>query len=426
MLNIRQISYGRALFFWFAGFALSIGFTLIERNFYMIAPSALVEISTKLIAPLLISIAGYFLLSSVRLLNHKAVAYAMFFTITGTSFLGLTKTLTGDYAVSSNTLLYGLSFYTTSLGYLIFTRATSSATAIVVSNPLLIITGPIAIFVHSVLYRNFSKRWSYYFPFVVLGLFLFHGLALPVTKALILKGNTDLVSSIVFAVIFELFVYANFCGLSLIIFGLSGILGFKIPLNFRQPFSATNVIEYWRSWHTSLSSVMRQMFYLPLRPILGSLGAVFGVFLSSALWHGVQLNFMLWGIMHFIIFVLSLWLLRLRIKYLPGLLLLVAIVFGRLVFAESDTERLLHKLSFDYTGWQAFDALYGLPRTTKLALVLLVFFVGSERFFRKSRNFRNKNYKFYRLTIIQFIMMFVLLVTSSYDNSNYYAIYGQR
>lgn len=70
--------------------------------------------------------------------------YVLFFAISATSVFGLTKTLTGSHASSTNLLLYGLSFYTASLAYIARSRMLTPRAAVLASNPLLIITGPVA------------------------------------------------------------------------------------------------------------------------------------------------------------------------------------------------------------------------------------------------------------------------------------------
>ena len=135
-------------------------------------------------------------------------------------------------------------------------------------------------------------------PYIILGLFLFQTIGTPLSLVLGLIEYTDSISSIVFAIIFELFIYANFCGLSLIVYGMSGIIGYKIPLNFRQPFSSNNIIEFWRGWHLSLSLVLKNLFYSPIRKLFGTSAAVIAVFFASSLWHGVTINFLIWGLLH--------------------------------------------------------------------------------------------------------------------------------
>src|SRR5207244_7937167 len=70
--------------------------------------------------------------------------YLLFFSVSITSALGLTKTLTGSHASSDNILLYGLSFYTASIAYLLHCKQLTAKSIATCSNPLLLITGPIA------------------------------------------------------------------------------------------------------------------------------------------------------------------------------------------------------------------------------------------------------------------------------------------
>ncbi len=197
--------------------------------------------------------------------GQTVTSYLLFFTISVFSALGLTKTLTGSHSGSTNYLLTGISFYTATIAYLIYQQQFHKHTILGVTNPLLLVTGPIALFVKDQNYKKFKNRFNYYFPFIILGLFLHQSIATPLTKTFFLISATDVVSSLTFALLFELFVYANFCGLSLLIYGLMGLMGVKIPLNFRQPFSATNIVDFWKGWHTSLSLVLKTLFYTPLR-----------------------------------------------------------------------------------------------------------------------------------------------------------------
>jgi D-alanyl-lipoteichoic acid acyltransferase DltB (MBOAT superfamily) len=352
--------------------------------------------------------------------------YVLFFVITITSALGLTKTLTGSHAESDNILLYGLSFYTASIAYLLHSNQLSAKSIAACSNPLLLITGPIATCFGSLNHYSFKKRFRYFSPYIVLGLFLHQTIATPLTNAFHLIALTDIVSSCAFAVIFELFVYANFCGLSLMIFGVCGIIGVRIPLNFRQPFSSTNIVEYWRGWHASLSAVLKSLFYTPTKRYLGTFPAIFVVYLASAMWHGVTMNFFLWGLFHASVFILTIVFLR-KAAFLSSFALMIAgVVIGRAVFADSDFHRLVQKLSFEYDGFGVLTNLATLPTATKLALILGIFFIGAELVFQKCNHFNKRNYKFYRIPIMQLILLVITLATI-YDASGVdYAIYGQR
>jgi D-alanyl-lipoteichoic acid acyltransferase DltB (MBOAT superfamily) len=352
--------------------------------------------------------------------------YILFFAITITSALGLTKTLTGSHAQSDTIFLYGFSFYTASIAYLLHSKQLSAKSIATCSNPLLLITGPIATCFGSMHHYSFKKRFKYFFPYILVGLFLHQAIATPLTKAFHLIALTDMISSCAYAVIFELFVYANFCGLSLMIYGVCGIIGVRIPLNFRQPFSSTNIVEYWRGWHTSLSTVLKSLFYTPTKRSLGTFPAIFVVYLASAMWHGVTINFVLWGVFHASVFILTIVFLR-KAAFLPSFVLMIAgVLIGRALFADSDFPRLLEKLSFKYDGFVVLTKLAELPNTSKLALLLGIFFIVAEMVFQKCKYFKKRNYKFYRIPIIQLILLVSTLGTICDDSGLDYAVYGQR
>ena len=141
-------------------------------------------------------------------------------------------------------------------------------------------------------------------------MFFFLVLGTQLSRFMLLIEATSLAQVLLFGVIFELFVYFNFAGASLMVYAISGIVGVSIPPNFKQPFSASNMAEFWRGWHTSLSYVLRELFYRPTRRSFGTFTAIFSVFIASAAWHGITGNFILWGLFHACVFWLSVFLLR--------------------------------------------------------------------------------------------------------------------
>ena len=114
--------------------------------------------------------------------SNQLFKYVLFFSITITSAFGLTKTLTGSHAESGNIILYGFSFYTASIAYLLHSKRLSVKSIAVVSNPLLLITGPIATCFWSIRHYSFRKRFKYFFPYMVVGLFLHQAIATPLIE----------------------------------------------------------------------------------------------------------------------------------------------------------------------------------------------------------------------------------------------------
>ena len=98
-------------------------------------------------------------------------------------------------------------------------------------------------------------------------------------------------------------IYGDFSGYSDIAIGAALILGFTIPKNFNKPFFATSPSEFWRRWHISLSTWVRDYLYLPMvfknRKSLGYVFASLMVtFFLLGLWHGAGWNFMIFGLLH--------------------------------------------------------------------------------------------------------------------------------
>jgi alginate O-acetyltransferase complex protein AlgI len=357
--------------------------------------------------------------------NSKLIIYILFFLITFFSLFGLSKTLTGSHSESASLYLYGLSFYTVTLAYLSKINKLNIVNSFIAANPLLLITGPVATSFKVVRKKPIIDRFNYNFPYIVLGVFLHQIIATPLTQTFFLIKSPDLISTIIYSVIFEIFVYSNFCGLSLIIYGIFGLLGIRIPLNFKQPFSSTNLLEFWRGWHISFSTALKALFYNPIKRKFGSHVAILGVFLSSALWHGVSINFIWWGLFHAVCFSLTVILLRLNIKFIPALVLILAIPFARILSSDDNTIRLSTKLLFNFENFDALYFIYGMGSHVKVAIILGLLFIFSEIFFKKRKFFSSKNYKFYRIPAVQFGLLFLIILLIN-DQGSVYAVYGQR
>ncbi len=374
------------------------------------------------IVPLLV-VSFFALLIKKYQVRH--IEYFLFFSISASTFLGFTETLTGSHAESKNAFLFGLSFYSASMAYLIAKKKFNYKKILAVSNPLLLITGPIVLFFKSTSHKTFKHRYKYYLPFIFIGIFMFQVVARPLTEFFFLINETDLISAVIFAVIFELFVYMNLCGLSLIIYGFFGLFGYKIPLNFNQPFSSRNIIEFWRSWHITLSLVLKTLFYNPLRARFSVLYALMGVFIASAIWHGVTFNFVLWGFFHAFFFWLTIKILKYKYRLLPLLMLPFIVVIGRMIFADSNSSRLIEKLTFTFDGFNVFTLLSNSPPSSLAALFLGFLIVAIEFLFKDHKIMKRRNYKFLR-TPFALLILCSLGVLFISDLGVDYAVYGQR
>jgi alginate O-acetyltransferase complex protein AlgI len=97
-------------------------------------------------------------------------------------------------------------------------------------------------------------------------------------------------------------IYFDFLGYSNMAIGLGCVLGFVFPRNFRLPYTATSIADFWRRWHISLSQWLRDYLYIPLGGSRGSTVETYRnlwlVFLLCGLWHGANWTFVIWGAHH--------------------------------------------------------------------------------------------------------------------------------
>lgn len=103
-------------------------------------------------------------------------------------------------------------------------------------------------------------------------------------------------------VAFGLQIFFDFSGYTDMAIGMAKLLGFHFPLNFRRPYLAGSVTEFWRRWHISLSSWLRDYLYIPLGgnrkgPLRTYLNLMITMLLGG-LWHGASWNFVIWGAWH--------------------------------------------------------------------------------------------------------------------------------
>jgi len=101
---------------------------------------------------------------------------------------------------------------------------------------------------------------------------------------------------------FGLQIFFDFAGYSSIAIGAALLFGYRFPLNFRQPYLAGNVAEFWHRWHISLSTWLREYLYIPLGgnrggPWLTRRNLMLTMLLGG-LWHGASWNFVIWGGLH--------------------------------------------------------------------------------------------------------------------------------
>lgn len=103
------------------------------------------------------------------------------------------------------------------------------------------------------------------------------------------------------AIAYSFQIYFDFAGYSLMAIGIGKMLGFHFPENFRHPYCASSISDFWRRWHITLGKWFTKYIYIPLGGNRkGKLRTVFNIFVVwslTGIWHGASWNFVLWGLL---------------------------------------------------------------------------------------------------------------------------------
>ena len=166
------------------------------------------------------------------------------------------------------------------------------------------------------------------------------------------------------AILYSLQIYFDFSGYSDMAIGLGRIFGFHYAENFNYPYMSTGISEFWRRWHISLGTFFREYVYIPLggnrngklRQILNLLV----VWSLTGLWHGANLNFVLWGLYYFVLIILERFVFHRVLKVLPalakGIITYGFVLIGWVIFYFTDSAQMYTYLA----------ALFGIGRSVPL------------------------------------------------------------
>ena len=202
-------------------------------------------------------------------------------------------------------------------------------------------------------------------------------------------------------VAYSLQLYFDFYGYSLMAIGLGRMMGFDFPQNFNNPYMAVSMTDFWRRWHMTLGGWFREYVYSPLGGNRGGFAKtvrnMFVVWLLTGLWHGASWNFVLWGLLLFVLlFVEKAGLGKVleRHKALGHIYMILWIPLSWLVFVITDLSQLgiyLQKLFpfFGSTGTVLFQGDYlKYGKTYGIYLVLGILFATGvqEKLLKKNKN----------------------------------------
>lgn len=176
---------------------------------------------------------------------------------------------------------------------------------------------------------------------------------------------------------YSFMIYFDFSGYANMAIGLALMFGILLPINFDSPYKATNLIEFWRKWHITLSDFLKNYIYIPFggsrfgkkRQVV----ALMSTMVIGGIWHGAGWNFLLWGAMHGVgLVVVHLWvsfsssrpnLIWERVRFFSGVIFtfLYVTLLWVLFFSNNIEEafRVYQTLfSFDKFGLKGFDVFW--------------------------------------------------------------------
>ncbi len=226
-------------------------------------------------------------------------------------------------------------------------------------------------------------------------------------------------------VLYSLQLYFDFSGYSDMAIGLGRIFGFTFPENFRHPYAATSVANFYQRWHMTLGRFLRDYVYIPLGGNKKyQIRNILVVWFLTGLWHGASWNFVLWGLFLGTFMVIE----KILKKYfdlLPRFALyayaLVVVNYSRSFFYFDDFDKLyvfLGKLFYSPNpigaGWISDLASYSF-----LYVVVILFCIPWDEIFPKTTKTNQLATKYYSSFSLVFNLLFLLVATALIVDDTY-------
>lgn len=227
------------------------------------------------------------------------------------------------------------------------------------------------------------------------------------------NGFTVLIATALFSVQ----IYCDFSGYTDIAIGCAKIMGINLMQNFRDPYSAENIRDFWRRWHISLTSWFTDYVYIPLggsrRSKARHYANIFIVFMLSGIWHGAAWTYVIWGVIHGVYQIIGhitaglrsrLWnKLKISQASAPAVLFKRAVTFLLVLLAwvafranSSSDMTVLYKTLF--SGWAGLDisaslSVIGLDWVRIISIILMIYIVKQLDLQIALKNTPNGEYK---------------------------------
>lgn len=184
---------------------------------------------------------------------------------------------------------------------------------------------------------------------------------------------------------YAMVIYCDFSGYSDMAIGIARWMGLKININFSAPYQSGSITEFWRRWHISLSSWLRDYLYIPLggnrKGLIRTYAHLIITMLIGGFWHGANWTFIIWGALHGVLLAIDKWRLDLfpmpkvvsRWRRFAGVFLTFHfVVFCWIFFGPDSLEKsqtILHQIAFNF-DWKSFPLFVEHYKNVILVLLL--------------------------------------------------------
>jgi alginate O-acetyltransferase complex protein AlgI len=220
-------------------------------------------------------------------------------------------------------------------------------------------------------------------------------------------------------------IYCDFFGYSTIAVGCALSIGFKLMDNFKYPFFAKNISEFWQKWHISLTTWFRDYIYFPLGGSLKGkvfwIRNIFIIFILSGIWHGTNWNYVLFGIAHAFFYICEKYWsdyfpIKIKNQFIDVLRTLKTFLLVTLFFSIFRAQNLDQLISL-YEGLLNNFQLHNYLEFDKLFILFIAIFILFEFLLKKSRfDIWCENINVYFRWGIYSVLLFLILVFSSVEN----------
>lgn len=285
-------------------------------------------------------------------------------------------------------------------------------------------------FSNSRFFKGFELMLFGYFQKVVIA----DSIAPVVDRLLASPGNETSISLLFGVFLFSFQIYCDFSGYSLIAIGCGRIMGYDFGVNFNRPYLARDFSDFWRRWHISLSSWLRDYLYIPLGGNRkGSKRTSINLLLTmllGGLWHGASWNFVVWGGLHGFFLIFQRFFKHIEIKennyifiILKIFIVNILVCFTWIFFRADSFEYALSIISniVDFDGLSILNVPSKFLVLKALILILCLFIIEiyNEFFYNKKHNMIINSFSS-KILRASFILLLILVMGTFNGNSFVY------